>query len=95
MSSKPHPTLRYTASRFGVFVASFALVWLLAYVNAIPLGRNNSNVVWMILLALVISAPVSLVLLRKQRDAMSEQLVVKVDRAKSRLSANQGREDGV
>ena len=42
----------------------------------------------------MLSAPLSFVLLRKQRDAMSEQIVAKVDRAKDRLAANRSQEDG-
>lgn len=43
----------------------------------------------------MLSAPLSYVLLRKQRDEMSEQIVSKVDRTKARLEANRTREDSV
>jgi hypothetical protein len=48
-----------------------------------------------VLLSLVLSAPLSFVLLRKQRDAMSEQIATKVDSAKARLEANRTQEDGL
>ncbi|MFI8996384.1 DUF4229 domain-containing protein [Streptomyces sp. NPDC053542] len=95
MSSQKHAALLYTASRLGLFVASFAVVWVLAYFRVIPLGVGASNTIWLLLLAIVISAPLSFVLLRKQRDAMSEQIVAKVDRQKQRLAANRSQEDGV
>ncbi|MFI9049545.1 DUF4229 domain-containing protein [Streptomyces sp. NPDC053427] len=95
MSSPQFATLRYTALRIGLFVASFAVVWVLAYFRIIPLGVGSSNFVWLLLLAIVISAPLSFVLLRKQRDAMSEQIVSKVDRQRERLAANRSQEDGV
>ncbi|MFE3884594.1 DUF4229 domain-containing protein [Streptomyces lydicus] len=95
MSSHNFATLRYTALRIGLFVASFAVVWALAYVHVIPIVIGASNTVWLLLLAIVISAPLSFVLLRKQRDAMSEQIVAKVDRQRERLMANAGQEDGV
>ncbi|MFG2531697.1 DUF4229 domain-containing protein [Streptomyces sp. NPDC048516] len=95
MSSQNFAMLRYTALRIGLFVASFAVVWALAYVHVIPLAVGASNTVWLLLLAIVISAPLSFVLLRKQRDAMSEQIVAKVDRQRERLMANAGQEDGV
>ncbi|MFJ9851489.1 DUF4229 domain-containing protein [Streptomyces sp. NPDC101150] len=95
MSSPQFATLRYTALRIGLFVASFAVVWVLAYFRIIPLGVGSSNFIWLLLLAIVISAPLSFVLLRKQRDAMSEQIVAKVDRQRERLSANRSQEDGV
>ncbi|MEJ8648960.1 DUF4229 domain-containing protein [Streptomyces sp. MS1.AVA.3] len=95
MSSHNFATLRYTGLRIGLFVASFAVVWVLAYFHVIPLAIGASNTVWMLLLAIVISAPLSFVLLRKQRDAMSEQIVAKVDRQRERLVANAGQEDGL
>lgn len=95
MSSHNFATLRYTTLRIGLFVASFAVVWVLAYLHVIPLAIGASNTVWMLLLAIVISAPLSFVLLRKQRDAMSEQIVAKVDRQRERLVANAGQEDGL
>ncbi|WP_309237822.1 DUF4229 domain-containing protein [Streptomyces albidus (ex Kaewkla and Franco 2022)] len=93
MISKSHATLRYTAMRAGVFVGCLVLVAVLAYTGVIPEGIGKSNPLWVVLLALVISAPLSFVLLRKQRDAMSAQIVDGVDRAKDRLAANQGQED--
>ncbi|WP_066931126.1 DUF4229 domain-containing protein [Streptomyces sp. NBRC 110611] len=95
MSSHKFATLRYTALRIGLFIACFAVVWVLAYFHVIPLGVGASNTIWMLLLAIVISAPLSFVLLRKQRDAMSEQIVAKVDRQRARISANASQEDGL
>ncbi|MBB5122804.1 membrane protein [Streptomyces eurocidicus] len=95
MSSKKFASLRYTASRVALLAACFAVVWVLCYLHVVPLGANNSNLVWMVLLALILSAPLSWVLLRKQRDAMSEQIVERVDRAKARMAATAGQEDGV
>ncbi|MEV5241289.1 DUF4229 domain-containing protein [Streptomyces cinnamoneus] len=94
MSSQKYASLRYTALRIGLLVACFALVWVLCYAHVIPLGVGDSNLVWMVLLALILSAPLSWVLLRKQRDAMSEQIVERVDRAKARFDASAGQEDG-
>lgn len=93
MSSKSHATLRYTAMRAGIFAGCLVLVALLAYVGIIPAGIGKSNPLWVLLLALVLSAPLSFVLLRKQREAMSEQVAGGVDRAKEKLVASQGQED--
>ncbi|MEU5423570.1 DUF4229 domain-containing protein [Streptomyces sp. NPDC001407] len=95
MSSQKFASLRYTALRFGLLIACFAVVWVLCSMHVIPLGVGSSNLIWMVLLALVLSAPLSWVLLRKQRDAMSEQIVERVDRAKARFDANAAQEDGV
>ncbi|MFC0600670.1 DUF4229 domain-containing protein [Streptomyces palmae] len=95
MSLKPSATFRYTALRLGIFAGCFLVMWGLVYFGVVPSGANDSNFFWVLLLALVVSAPLSLVLLRKQRDEMSEQIVGKVDQVKERLEANRTQEDGV
>lgn len=94
-SSKSHATLRYTTMRLGIFVGCLVVVGLLARFGVVPSGVGRSNPIWVVLLALVVSAPLSYVLLRKQREAMSEQIVGGVGRAKERLAANQSQEDDV
>lgn len=95
MSAKSSAAIKYTGMRFAVFVGCFAVVAGLVHFGALPKGLGDSNFVWVVLLALVVSAPLSFVLLRKQRDAMSAQIVGKVDETKARLEANRTREDGV
>lgn len=95
MSVTKSATLRYTALRLGIFVACLLAVWGLNALGMVPAGLGASNPLWVVLLALVISAPLSYVLLRKQRDAMSEQIVDRVGKAKERLAASQSQEDGV
>ncbi|MFI5758285.1 DUF4229 domain-containing protein [Streptomyces sp. NPDC051569] len=80
--------------RLSIFVGCFVVVALLVRVGALPRGLGDSNFVWVLLLAIVISAPLSFILLRKQRDQMSEQIVTRVDDAKAKLEANRSREDG-
>ncbi|MEU6932343.1 DUF4229 domain-containing protein [Streptomyces sp. NPDC046385] len=87
--------LRYTLMRLGIFAGSFLALWGLVYVGVLPRGLGDSNLLWVLLLSVVISAPLSFVLLRKERDAMSVQIVEKVDRAKGRLDANRSAEDAV
>ncbi len=48
---------------------------------------------WIILLALVLSAPISFVVLRKERDRASETVVRRVDRMKANLEASRSQED--
>ncbi|MFE3142352.1 DUF4229 domain-containing protein [Streptomyces scopuliridis] len=81
--------------RLGIFAGCFVVVAGLVQFGVLPKGLGDSNFIWVLLLAIVISAPLSFVLLRKQRDEMSAQLVNKVDDAKSRLESNRAREDGV
>ncbi|MGW0554869.1 DUF4229 domain-containing protein [Streptomyces sp. NPDC002926] len=93
-AAKSSAAIRYTRLRLAIFIGCFVLVGTLVQVGVLPKGLGDSNFVWVILLALVVSAPLSFILLRKQRDAMSEQIVGKVDRAKARLDANRSQEDG-
>lgn len=88
-------TLKYTLMRFGVFAGCFAVLYVLVYFGVIPRGLGDSNTLWVLLLSIVVSAPLSYVLLRRQRDAMSEQIVQRVGKAKERLEANRSQEDGV
>ncbi|NJQ03761.1 DUF4229 domain-containing protein [Streptomyces zingiberis] len=94
MSSSPtHAAIRYTAYRFGLFLACFLLAWGLSFLGWVPAGLGDSHFLWVVILGLVLSAPLSWVLLRKQREAMSEQVAGGVDRARQRLADNRGRED--
>lgn len=92
-AAKPSATIRYTAMRLSIFVGCFVVAAVAVHFGLLPSGVGGSNIVWVILLALVLSAPLSYVLLRKQRDEMSEQIVSTVDRTKARLEANRTRED--
>ncbi|MDQ0844357.1 DUF4229 domain-containing protein [Streptomyces sp. NPDC054847] len=94
-AARTSAAIKYTALRLAIFVGCFVVVAGLVQVGALPKGLGDSNFVWVVLLALVLSAPLSFVLLRKQRDAMSAQIVTKVDSAKARLEANRKQEDGV
>ena|SRR5687767_9048805 len=85
--------LRYTLMRLGVFVGCLVVVWGLVYSGLAPRGLGDSNGLWIVLLALLISAPISLVVLRKERDRASERIVQRVNRAKADLEANRNQED--
>jgi hypothetical protein len=86
---------RYTLMRLGVFVGCLVVVWGLVYSGIAPRALGDANYMWIVLLALVISAPISFVVLRKERDRASMQVVRKVDRIKANLDANRSQEDGV
>lgn len=93
MTPKPNPAVRYTAMRLGVFAASFVILAVLVRIGALPAGLGDSNYLWVMLLAIVVSAPLSFVLLRGQRAQMSEQIVGRVQKSKERLAANRSSED--
>ncbi|MFE3763337.1 DUF4229 domain-containing protein [Streptomyces sp. NPDC059104] len=79
--------------RLGIFVGCLVLVAVLVNVGWVPAGLGDANPAWVVLLALVISAPLSFILLRKQRDEMSEQIAGRVAGAKDKLAANRNQED--
>ncbi|MFD5077383.1 DUF4229 domain-containing protein [Streptomyces sp. NPDC058371] len=87
--------LRYTLMRLGILAGCFVVVWGLVYSGVAPRGLGDSNYMWVVLLSLVISAPISFVVLRKERDRASAQVVARVDRAKANLEANRSQEDAV
>ncbi|MDT9681621.1 DUF4229 domain-containing protein [Streptomyces sp. TRM76323] len=94
-TTRSSATLKYTLMRLGVFAGCFVVLYALVYFGLIPRGLGDSNALWVLLLSIVVSAPLSFVLLRRQRDAMSEQIVERVGHAKARLEANRTQEDGV
>ncbi|MFF2650839.1 DUF4229 domain-containing protein [Streptomyces sp. NPDC058045] len=85
--------LRYTLMRLGIFAGCLLVVWGLVYSGIAPRGLGGSNYLWVVLLSLVISAPISFVVLRGERDRASERIVARVDRAKANLQANRSMED--
>lgn len=93
MSLKPSATIRYTAMRLGIFAGCLVLVAGLVRLGWVPSGLGDANPAWVVLLALVLSAPLSFVLLRKQRDEMSAAISGRVAGAKEKLAANRSQED--
>ncbi|MGW0996733.1 DUF4229 domain-containing protein [Streptomyces sp. NPDC002520] len=85
--------LRYTLMRLGVFAGCFVVVWGAVYSGIVPRGFGGSNFLWVLLLSLILSAPISFVVLRKERDRASAQIVNRVDRMKANLEANRSQED--
>ncbi|MGW8764674.1 DUF4229 domain-containing protein [Streptomyces sp. NPDC055815] len=87
--------LRYTLMRLGIFAGCFLALWGLVYVGVLPRGLGDSNLLWVLVLAILVSAPLSFVLLRKVRDEASAEVVAKVERAKGRLDSNRSQEDAL
>ncbi|MCT9141948.1 DUF4229 domain-containing protein [Streptomyces violarus] len=85
--------LRYTLMRLGIFVGCLVVVWGLVYSGLAPRGLGDSNGLWIVTLALLFSAPISFVVLRKERDRASVQVVQRVDRMKANMEANRSQED--
>ncbi|MEU1708372.1 DUF4229 domain-containing protein [Streptomyces sp. NPDC005706] len=86
--------LRYTLMRLGIFAGCLVVVWGAVYSGIFPRGFGNSNLLWVLLLALVLSAPISWVVLRRERERASVRIVDRVDRMKANLDSNRNQEDG-
>ncbi|GAA4861243.1 DUF4229 domain-containing protein [Kitasatospora terrestris] len=86
MSSKKHATLRYTSLRASIFLGCLLMFLVLGHFGVIPVV-GSTGVVFLVLLAGLVSAPISYVVLAKQRDAMSEQIAGRVETMRSRTSA--------
>ncbi|MET7696969.1 MULTISPECIES: DUF4229 domain-containing protein [unclassified Streptomyces] len=87
--------LRYTLMRLGILAGCLVVVGGLVYSGIAPRGLGDSNYMWVVLLSLVISAPISFVVLRKERDRASATVVARVDRMKANLEQNRSQEDAV
>ncbi|SEE77873.1 DUF4229 domain-containing protein [Streptomyces sp. Ag109_O5-10] len=85
--------LRYTLMRLGIFAGCLLVVWGLVYAGAFPRGFGDSNFLWVLLLSLVLSAPISFVVLRKERDRASVQVARRVERMQANIEANRSQED--
>ncbi|MEY9847510.1 DUF4229 domain-containing protein [Streptacidiphilus sp. MAP5-3] len=97
-----HATLRYSAMRASIFLACFLVALLLAHFGVLPVTAGASGVFLLLIIAALVSAPVSYVVLNKQRDAMSEQITGGIERRKaktgsmaSRIAAQNAAEDAV
>jgi hypothetical protein len=85
--------LRYTLMRLGLFAGSFLVIWGLVYARVLPAGLGRSNLLWVILLALLVSAPLSFVVLRGAREKAAVQMSDRVQRARDGFAASAASED--
>ncbi|MER5865830.1 DUF4229 domain-containing protein [Kitasatospora sp. NPDC002040] len=92
MSSKKHATLRYTSMRLSIFLSCLLVAMLLGHFGVIPV-TGSTGVVFLVLIAGLVSAPLSYVMLSKQRDEMSAQLAEKVATRRSRSAEVAAEED--
>ncbi|MET8703951.1 DUF4229 domain-containing protein [Kitasatospora sp. NPDC004723] len=96
VSKKSHATLRYTSMRVSIFLGCLLIALLLGHFRVIPVS-GEAGVVFLFLLAAVASAPLSYVLLSRQRDEMSAEISGKVDgirtRTASKIAAQNAEED--
>ena len=96
--SKSHATLRYTSMRVSIFAACFLVCLVLAHFRVIPVV-GQFGYIFLLLLAGLLSAPISYVLLSRERDQMSEQIIEQVSSRRSRtvdrIAAQNAEEDAL
>ncbi|MFB6888951.1 DUF4229 domain-containing protein [Kitasatospora sp. NPDC056327] len=96
VSKKSHATLRYTSMRVSVFLVCLLVALTLGHFQVIPVS-GETGVIFLFLLAAVASAPLSYVLLSRQRDEMSAAISGRVDgiraRTASKIAAQNAEED--
>lgn len=92
MSSKKHATLRYTSMRVSIFLTCLLFAMLLGHFGVIPV-TGSTGVVFLVLIAGLVSAPLSYVLLSRQRDEMSAQLAARLAARRSRSAEIAAEED--
>ena len=102
VTSKSHATLRYTSMRTSIFGACFVVALALAHFRVLPVTAGASGVFLLLILAGIVSAPLSYVVLSKQRDAMSAQITTGIEQRqarprsmKSRFAADAAAEDAL
>lgn len=82
--------VRYTLARLALFVIAFGLVWLVAF-NWI--AWTEVTILWTALIALVLSAVASIVLLRGMRDELAQQVQGRAERMSQRIEESRRAED--
>lgn len=85
------PFVLYTLARAGLFAAAAVLVWLL-------LGRpvlSAGNVLWVMLVALVVSSIASIKLLAGLRAQFSAAVAARAEQLSARVEQSRRREDEV
>jgi Protein of unknown function (DUF4229) len=87
-----HAALRYTTLRLALFVVSLAVLWAIAEIAGMDLNSQLSKLS-LLAVALLLSSVVSLIVLSKQRDAMSAGLVARSQKLSQKLDQAASFED--
>jgi len=80
----------YTLARLGLFVASYAVI---AGIYLLVTGGDTLPLLWPLLLAAVVSAVASYVMLRGQRERFAAVVQRRAEAATRRFEASRAKED--
>ncbi len=80
----------YTLARLGIFAAVFGAIWLVGYRQV---EWNSINILYTALIAMVASAVISMLALRRLRDKLAAHIAERSTKAKDAFEARRGVED--
>jgi len=78
----------YTGLRVALFAATLAIIY-----GIWAAATGDVPVVWAVVIAFLVSAPASYVLLNKQRAAFAQKVEVRAERITSKYEAARAKED--
>lgn len=84
------PFVTYTLARLGLFVASYAVVWLVA---SIWLNFSAIANLWVLLIALLVSAVAAMFLLGGLRQNLAQSVQDRASRMTQRIEESRSAED--
>lgn len=84
------PFVTYTLARLGLFVAAYALIWLVA---SIWLDFSAITNLWVMLIALTLSAIASVFLLGGLRQKLAQRVHERAERMTQRIEESRSAED--
>lgn len=84
------PFVTYTLARLGLFVASYAAVWLVA---SIWLDFSAIANLWVLLIALLVSAIAAMILLGGLRQKLAQSVQDRASRMTHRIEESRSAED--
>lgn len=84
------PFVTYTLARLGLFVASYAVVWLVA---SIWLNFSAIANLWVLLIALLVSALAAMILLGGLRQKLAQSVQDRASRMTQRIEESRSAED--
>ena len=83
---------KYTLARLGLFVAAFAVIWVICFSWV---EWNAPNVLLTMLVALAVSALLSFVLLRRLREQVAEEMATRAERISAAIERSRSAEDDI
>lgn len=84
--------LRYTTLRLALFLGALVVIWGIARISGMDLSSQLSRLT-LLAVAVLVSSAASIVLLSKQRDAMSAGLIARSERLSGKFNAASSFED--